>query len=161
MPRHNILAFSLLFRGNDKHSWTISNLYRACSLIRLMIGQNGLWANGGLMDVWRENKHPRYIVEKRFVRLIFEYDSLQFFDLCFDHKSLIVNKFEKSSCSMKILPQLCRPNSSLTQIQDVLDAGANWRIYCKNKVHHTFVPSAEASVEITLPTSRITVKRSA
>lgn len=106
-------------------------MIRSGLLPGLMEGYDALKAIGSLIDVWRENKYPRQIIEKRFFQQAVKHESLWFLGLCFEHKSLVKSKFRNSCYSIKILRRLWRPKSSFTQIQGVLEAGVNRGIYVK------------------------------
>ena len=96
-----------------------------------MEGYDAFKSLGSLIDVWRENKYPGKIIEKRFFQQAVKHESLSFLGLCFEHKSLVKSKFRNSSYSIKILRWLWRPKSSFTQTQGVLEAGVNRGIYVK------------------------------
>lgn len=75
------------FLREDGHSWDAVELDEGETLPSLD-GYDALWAMGGPMDVWQEDRHPWLAAEKAFIREAVAERGLPFLGLCLGHQLL-------------------------------------------------------------------------
>ena len=88
--QHEVVEHPGVFRKflqEDGHTWVAVELDKGEPLPELN-GFDALWAMGGPMDVWQEDRHPWLGAEKIFIRKAVEEVGLPFLGLCLGHQLL-------------------------------------------------------------------------